>query len=349
VRKLAGVRGEHAGVGVQREDGVERAGNAVGIARVLDARRVGEQLALAADRRLDRIGREHAGKTDKSDDRTEQGGRRAGAAFFVGQAAVRPGRAVDHLLAALSEPAQPGKNAGEPQVEGHVPVQDMAVFVAHDSLQLVARELLQSAMRHDDGGLVRRIARHQGVHRVFPFEDVHRRHRNRRGDRHFFDDVDQAAFRRRAFPGIDIARAEHMRDCRAAFPQLPCAVRRDRENDAANGACHRDDRLDRHARQRCEVGTEQAAPFQRRPARERQRAVEREQRVDERAGGAVARHNCCHGGEIPQHQPPRVSARELLLCEKIERGGHRRAKRYGLSRGRIRRTPSGPCAPRRIR
>jgi hypothetical protein len=88
----------------------------------------------------------------------------------------------------------PKIDSHEPEVQPHVAVQDVAEFVADDTLQFVAREQLHAAARDGDGGVAGLVAGGEGVDAVLLVHDIDLRHRHAGGDGHFLDDVEQLAF-----------------------------------------------------------------------------------------------------------------------------------------------------------
>jgi hypothetical protein len=320
VRELARVRRRDRGVHAKREDRVERARDAVGVARELHARGVREKFALAGDRGLDRIRRDRAREADEGDQHPEHRPHRVGVAFLARHTLRLPGRAVDERLALLADPGEPGENPRQAHVERHVAVQDVAELVPHHALQLVARELDHRAARRHDHRLVRRVARYQRVHAVLAVERVHRRHRDARCDRHLLDHVEQAPLERVAPARIEVARAEQVRDRRAAVAELPYLPRGHCEDATADQSADRAGHLHRNAPKGLEVRPEKPVPLERRIPGERQPAagVHREKRVAEHARNAKAGDDERYRSRIPQEQAARVAARARLLLEEIE-------------------------------
>ena len=70
----------------------------------------------------------------------------------------------------------------------------MAELVTNDALQFVAREHLDAAARHADGGIASRVAGSEGVDATLIFQNVNLRHRHTGGDGHFLNNIEQLAF-----------------------------------------------------------------------------------------------------------------------------------------------------------
>ena len=109
----------------------------------------------------------------------------------------RPPRAAsdpEQLPTHQAQNQEPVEDADHPQVESHVAVEDVAELVGDDALQLIARHLIDAALGHADHRVARREAGGEGIDAFFVVHDEHRRHRHTRGERHFFDDVQQPPF-----------------------------------------------------------------------------------------------------------------------------------------------------------
>ena len=80
----------------------------------------------------------------------------------------------------------PGEHAHQPDVDAHVVIEYMTVLVSDHALQLVAREMLECATGHHHHGFCRPGTGDEGVDGRFIVEDVERRHRRTRCNRHLF-------------------------------------------------------------------------------------------------------------------------------------------------------------------
>ena len=194
-------------------DLAQRAAQAVHVARVLHCRRIGEELALAADGRLKQAAGQPAERADRHQAEPEKGAGVA-PAMLVG-APHRHAQPPDHLQA----PHQ----AHQSHVQAGVAVDDMAELVRHHALQLGPRQALERTPGDHHHGVVGGPAGGQGVDGV-----VARQHPGLRrrplpaGQRHLLHHVREAplaAGRFIATAGIDRARARQLGHVRPAAGQ----------------------------------------------------------------------------------------------------------------------------------
>ena len=139
----------------------ERLLEAVRVAGQLDRRRVGEVLALAADRQLDEP-RDDRGE-DREDDREEEHDHHQSPTALVPIAApatTAPEREAQEEVGHQGDRAdEHGDEQGEPDVE----VADVGELVADDALELLAIELLEQARRDRDRCVLRVASGREGV------------------------------------------------------------------------------------------------------------------------------------------------------------------------------------------
>ena len=137
-----------AGVGVadpralgQAADLLQRSGNALGQARELHRRGVGQKFPLARYRALDEPAEKEAHAANRDQPQPEKQDR-AGAPFPVrsGMAA-----AAKNVVPDDGQQQNPVKNANQAEVDPHVAVQDVAEFVGHHALELIAVEVVEGA------------------------------------------------------------------------------------------------------------------------------------------------------------------------------------------------------------
>lgn len=210
-------------------DLAQRAGNPGRISRELHRRGIGEKLPLARHRRANQPAGKHA---DVAGDHQRQAQRDEAAAVLVGATAAasqeHPSRRGEH-----EEPVQ---HADEPQVQPHVAIQDMAEFVGHHPLQLLAGEFLQRAPGHGDDGFPRSRAGGEGVDARFMVEHIDRRRGNAGGHRHLVGEVDEpplGGIGRRARHESPAQRCSHRGAATCGeFRDFPCRTAEDRTADA---------------------------------------------------------------------------------------------------------------------
>ena len=186
------------------------------IARELDRGGVGEVFALPGDRSLDELREEDAAQADQDDHEADEC-QRQGVLLAVG---IGTEAHADEEIAQLGEGGQAGDGADDPDAQAHVSVADMAELVGDHSLKLVARQIAERAARHADGGILRIVARGEGVDGLVAVDDEAERHRQTGRESHLLHDIQIAAF-----GGIGRARghqpaAEAHRDGAPALGQL---------------------------------------------------------------------------------------------------------------------------------
>jgi len=187
-------------------DFLERPGQSGGVARELDGRGVGQELALPADRGLDQAAKENADGTEQQQEQPDERQR-------IPIIATAAGPQQNPADGGDAEQAE--NDADEPEIQPHIAVQNVAEFVADDSLQLVAGKHLNATTRDPDGGIAGRVSGGKGVDGLFPVKHVNLRHRHTRSDSHFLDHVEQLALVR--FGGVRIHQpAAHQGGDRAA-------------------------------------------------------------------------------------------------------------------------------------
>ena len=204
VARLGSMGIHHLGARLESADLLERAGYPRRIAGELDRRGVGEKLALAAHRGLDEIAHEGADEAhqhqDAADDEQHLGGV-APAAPALQRAAVK--RRTEQDAADQPDHEDPEEHAHEPDVEAHVPVQDVAELVADHPLQLVAAELPYASAGDTDHRITGREPRREGVDARLFLHHVDRRSRRPRGNRHLLDHVQNATLQRIRTVGVN--------------------------------------------------------------------------------------------------------------------------------------------------
>ncbi len=112
------------------------------------------------------------------------------------------------------------QDADEADVEAHVAVEDVAELVGHDTLKLVARQQLRGAARDADDGVLRLVARREGVDAPLAVEQVDRGDGHAGGDRHLLHDVEDLPLGVVAGAQVQEAAAEGLRHDPAAGRQL---------------------------------------------------------------------------------------------------------------------------------
>ena len=83
--------------------------------------------------------------------------------------------------------------------------------MADHALEFVARQELDAAPRHSHSRIRRAVACGKGIDRLL-LEHIHLRHRNARGQRHFFHHIQKAAFTSIRGRGIHWNAPEHLGD-----------------------------------------------------------------------------------------------------------------------------------------
>ena len=207
----------------QSADLAQRTRDARRIPRELDGARVGEELALAADRGLDEPSEERAERAGGVEQQAEGHDAESHRSAVVLASAPRVREHRPDVAKARppdeSDHEDPEDHAGQADVQAHVAVENVAEFVGHDALQLRPIELRHAAAGHPDHRALRRVAGGEGVDRVV-VDPVDRRDRHARGDRHLLDDVEEPPLVRVAGRGLDPRAAEHLRDRFAALAEL---------------------------------------------------------------------------------------------------------------------------------
>ena len=195
----------------------------------LDARRVGEVLALAADRQLDEPGEDRArGWPARSRPRRRRSAarhRRCSESLRATAGAAAPEREPQEEVGQERDrPDQHADHQREPDVE----VPDVRQLVGHDALELLAIELLEQARRDRDRRVLRVATGGERVGRRV-VDEVDLRDRHVRRERHLLHDVVQL----RHGLGIDLLGArdpEHDRVAGVVREQ-----RRDQPEDDGDG------------------------------------------------------------------------------------------------------------------
>ncbi len=85
-------------------------------------------------------------------------------------------------------------DGGNVDVQAHVAVEDVTELVGDDTLEFVARQLVEGAARDGDGRVGGVEAGGEGIEARLLVENVDRGHRDAGGDGHFLDDVEELAF-----------------------------------------------------------------------------------------------------------------------------------------------------------
>ena len=321
--------GDFGGAGVgdaaavrRRADDLQRAGHAVRVAGELHGRRIGQIFALTRNHRLDQARAEHAERPEQPDGAAEDHQAQSEARAVVLLLAPAAGEA-QHLDAAAEEQAAEQRDAEDAEehadhadVQAHVAVEDVAELVPDDRLQLVAAEEIQRAPGDGDGGVLRRVARGEGVDARLVVHHVHARHRHAGGERHLLDDVEQAAFAEVARARENFAPLHRLRHGRAALRELGRLDERgdaDEGGDGAHGAQQdlrvRDDLREGVRQERAGRAVHRLGPL----LGEEQREPERDDAVD---GGDEARDE--HG--VGHDQPAGSAPGARLLFKKVHGG-----------------------------
>jgi hypothetical protein len=270
-----GVRGHHD----------ERALQRLRIARELDGGRVGEMLAPARNGGQQQAARDHAETAG------EENGERDG--LETRRILAAASRAHD-ARSEIGDDEQAEDPRGEPHVDLHVAVEDVAELVTDDGLQLISIQVVERALRDRDGRFVRRVSGRERIDALLVRKHEHLGLAHARGDRHLFHDVDQALAREIVVLVVDLDAAERARDHRAARAQLRALVPAGAEDDREqHGECAAD-----------EAG--RIVPGLDRIAREADDQHERHGRNDDEDRGDEGRD-----------QPSRLAALDLLAFEKL--------------------------------
>ncbi len=219
VTGLRRVRVLHPRAGHEAADLPERAGDAARMPRELHGGGVGQELALPADGGLDQVAEERARETDDRQPGAEREDRQ-GALVVPGASAPGVERHPQHEVADHPDEEDAVEQADQPDVQPHVPVQDVAELVGDDALEFVAVEDRRRSPRDADDGVPRREAGGERVDAGFAVHQVDRRRRGARGDRHLFDDVEQPALDRVRGAAIHQPAAKLLGDHPAAAAQL---------------------------------------------------------------------------------------------------------------------------------
>ena len=225
-----------ADVGAEGEaaDFAEGVGDAARVARELDGGGVGEKLTLARHGSLDESAEKIADVADDQQREADGEDDRHAAAVFLAAAEANP-PAAERLQDAAAEHADnedAEDDGGELYVEAHVAVENVAELVRDDALQLVAVEFVERAARDGDDGVARGEAGSEGVEAGLVVHHVDGRHGHARGDGHFLDDVEQAAFAEVGGVRIEAAPAGHLGDGAAAVAHLRPFVERGEADDS---------------------------------------------------------------------------------------------------------------------
>ncbi len=186
--------------GLQGADLFQRPGDAIGLTRELHRRGISQRLARACHRGLDQAREKHADAADHQQSQPDRPQRiavvAATAATTNADGAARPERGIEQLASDHAEHDDTEHHAHQADVEAHVTVEHVAVFVRDHALQFVAVECFQAALGDADGGIARAVTGGERIDAGLLFEHVNLRHRHARGDGDFLDHVAQATPRR---------------------------------------------------------------------------------------------------------------------------------------------------------
>ena len=208
----------------------QRVRERLGIARELRRRGVREELALTRHRALHEPREEDADRTDEPQEKrsseVDEYYDRDSAAPLAALAAarnpyprVRPPALVrvavrtehaEHTPAEAVERSDPGNKQEQAEVEPHVAVEDVAVFVRHHSLQLVPLEEPERARSDAERS---RVASRPGYERIDVagiLEHPDGRHGHARCDGHLLADVEKPETRKRLRVAPLCPRADHL-------------------------------------------------------------------------------------------------------------------------------------------
>ena len=203
----------------QTADLFQRAGDSAGVARELDRRGVGQELALAADRAFDQVAEEH---TDVAEDQHHDAEYKyAGRAARLFRVARRGGARDTHREVADHRQNQnPVDDADQSEIQPHVAVEDVAELMGHYSLEFLSIEIFEAPAGDGHHGVARLVAGGEGVDARLVVHDVDRRNGDARGQGHLFHDVQQSAFVEVVGLRIDDPAAEHRGDLLASGGKL---------------------------------------------------------------------------------------------------------------------------------
>jgi len=199
------------------------------------------------------------------------------------------------------------EDADQAEVHPHVAVEDVAEFVGHYALQLVAVEVLERSAGDADHRVARLVARGKGVDARFVIHHVDGRDGRAGSQGHLLDHVQQPAFGQVAGLRIDQPSAEHQRDRLAAGGELHDLVEAAQQDQPDRGQSHQ--REDIQMEERFGVGVRRPGPT---APGHRQRDQHHE----------VDRHDDRHHGQDEvENQPSRPAAGSVLLLKEVHGRG----------------------------
>jgi hypothetical protein len=206
----------------------ERRTQRLRIARELHGGRIGEPLALPRHAGLQDAAGEHsdAAEQQRRDARHEKNHEPVAARVTL----------IEQVAPRFSDRCEAVEAGCHAQVRRHVAIQDVAVLVSGDRLQLIAVQVLERTGRECDGSSVARVASRERVDRMLLRQHEHQRLPHDRRDRHLLDDVVELTAKRIRVGRSDLYAAERDRDARAAArtAQVPGREQRDADDHAEN-------------------------------------------------------------------------------------------------------------------